>query len=92
MANTRQAEKRVRRDVKKRSINRYHVSRMRTYIKKFKRMIQAGDLEAAEAFLPEVVSIIQHTASKGAIHKREASRRVSRLYSTFNKALKTVKD
>ncbi len=87
MANTRQAIKRARRDARRRERNRYHLSRMRTYIRNFRRMIEAGDLEKAKEFLPEVVSIIYHTASKGVIHKREASRRVSRLYHLLNKAL-----
>ncbi len=61
---------------------------MRTYIKKFRKMVESGNLEEAKKFLPEVVSIIQHTASKGVIHKREAARRVSRVTTLLNKALK----
>ncbi len=87
MANTKQAVKRARRDAKRRERNRYHLSRMRTYIRNFRRMVSAGELEKAKEFLPEVVSIIQHTASKGVIHKREASRRVSRVTELLNKAL-----
>ncbi len=87
MANTKQAVKRARRDAKRRERNRYHLSRMRTYIKKFRRMVQEGKLEEAKEFLPQVVSVIQHTASKGVIHKNEASRRVSRVQELLNKAL-----
>ncbi|WP_457599951.1 30S ribosomal protein S20 [Hydrogenivirga sp.] len=87
MANTKQAAKRARRDAKRRQRNRYHLSRMRTYIKKFRTMIKEGKLEEAKEFLPEVVSIIQHTASKGVIHKNEAARRVSRVHELLNKAL-----
>jgi len=87
MANTRQAAKRARRDARRRERNRYHLSRMRTYIKKFRRMIQEGRIEEAKEFLPEVISIIYHTASKGVIHKREAARRASRVQELLNKAL-----
>ncbi|MEJ7620638.1 MAG: 30S ribosomal protein S20 [Aquificaceae bacterium] len=87
MPNTRQAEKRMRRDAKRRVRNRYHLSRMRTYIKKFRRMVESGQLEEAKQFLPEVISIIYHTASKGVIHKNEASRRASRVSLLLNKAL-----
>ena len=87
MANTKQAAKRARRDARRRERNRYHLSRMRTYIKKFRRMIEGGQLEEAKEFLPEVISIIYHTASKGVIHKNEAARRASRVQSLFNKAL-----
>ncbi|MFN3599521.1 MAG: 30S ribosomal protein S20 [Aquificaceae bacterium] len=87
MPNTRQAEKRMRRDAKRRLRNRYHLSRMRTYIKKFRKMVQAGQLQEAQEFLPKVISIIYHTASKGVIHKNEASRRASRITTLLNKAL-----
>lgn len=87
MPNTRQAEKRMRRDAKRRLRNRYHLSRMRTYIKKFRKMVESGQLEEAKQFLPEVISIIYHTASKGVIHKNEASRRASRVSILLNKAL-----
>ena len=88
MPNTRQALKRMRRDAKRRERNRYHLSRMRTYIRKFRERIQEGRVREAQEFFPEVVSVIYHTASKGVIHKNEASRRVSRLQNLLNKALK----
>ncbi len=88
MPNTKQAAKRMRRDARRRERNRYHISRMKTYIRKFRRMVESGNLEEAKQFLPEVVSIIYHTASKGVIHKNEASRRVSRITNLLNKALK----
>ncbi len=90
MANTRQALKRARRDAKRRLRNRYHLSRMRTYIKKLRKMVEAGQLEEAQKLLPQVVSIIQHTASKGVIHKNEAGRRVSRITQLVNKAFKST--
>ncbi len=87
MANTKQAIKRARRDAKRRERNRYHLSRMRTFIRNFRRMIQEGRLEEAKEFLPQVISVIYHTASKGVIHKREAARRASRIQGLLNKAL-----
>ncbi|MCS6998521.1 MAG: 30S ribosomal protein S20 [Aquificaceae bacterium] len=88
MPNTKQAEKRMKRDAKRRVRNRYHLSRMKTYIRKFRRMVEVGQLQEASDFLPKVVSIIYHTASKGVIHKKEASRRASRVNQLLNKALK----
>jgi len=90
MPNTKQAEKRMRRDAKRRLRNRYHISRMRTYIKRFRKMVREGKLEEAKQFLPEVISVIYHTASKGVIHKNEASRRASRLNLLLNKALESA--
>jgi len=40
MPNTRQAKKRMRRDARRRLRNRYHLSRMRTYIRNFRRMVE----------------------------------------------------
>lgn len=37
MPNTKQAEKRMRRDAKRRLRNRYHLSRMKTYIRNLKK-------------------------------------------------------
>jgi small subunit ribosomal protein S20 len=87
MPNTKQAEKRMRRDAKRRLRNRYHLSRMKTYIRNFKKLIEEGKLEEAKEYLPKVISIIQHTASKGVIHKNEASRRCSRVQKLLNQAL-----
>ncbi|MFN3813912.1 MAG: 30S ribosomal protein S20 [Aquificaceae bacterium] len=90
MPNTKQAEKRVRRDAKRRVRNRYHLSKMRTYIRRLRDLVNARKLEEAKSFLPEVISLIYHTASKGIIHKREASRRASRASLLLNKAIKSA--
>jgi len=92
VANTKSAKKAARQNIRRRLRNRYHLSRMRTYIKKFRRMVEEGRLEEAKQFLPEVQSIIMHTWSKGVITKREASRRVSRMYQLLNKALKAKQE
>ncbi|MEN3033503.1 MAG: 30S ribosomal protein S20 [Aquificaceae bacterium] len=84
MANTRQSIKRARRDQRRKVRNRQHLSRMKTYIRNFRKLVLEGKLEDADKYLPQVVSVIQHTASKGVIHKNEASRRVSRIYKLFN--------
>ncbi len=92
MANTKAAKKAARQNIKKRLRNRYHLSRMKTYIRKFRRMVEAGQLEEAKQFLPEVQKIILHTWSKGVIKKQEANRRISRVYNLLNKALKEAQN
>ncbi len=88
MANTKSAKKAARQNIKKRLRNRYHLSRMKTFIRKFRRMVEAGQLDEAQKFLPEVQKIILHTWSKGVIKKQEANRRISRVYNLLNKALR----
>ena len=92
MANTKSAKKAIRQNKRRRLRNRYHLSRMRTYIKKFRKMVENNQLEEAKKFLPEVQSIIMHTWSKGVIKKQEANRRISRLYKMLNKALKAAQE
>ncbi len=85
MANHKDALKRARQANERRLRNRSYRSRMRNQIKQIRAAIDAGDAEKAQALLPETVSIIQHVAQKGIIHKRNAARRVSRLATAVNK-------
>ncbi len=52
---------------------------MRSAIKTVRQAVEAEDLEAARTALQHAITTIDRVASKGAIHKRTASRRVSRL-------------
>lgn len=90
MPNKRQAEKRARRDEKRAERNRLHISRMRTAIRNFKKLLAKKDIESLKEAYPKVVSIIQHTAAKHVIHKNEAARRVSRITKAYNEVLKSL--
>lgn len=79
MANTPQARKRVQQNEKRRLQNKHHKGRMRTAIKKLEKAIADGDKQTAQQALQPTVQLIDHTASKGAIHKNTAARTVSRL-------------
>ena len=84
MAHHKDAIKRARQNEERRLRNRHYRTRMRNHIKQLRAAVAAGDLAAAEALLPKTVSIIQRVASKGIIHRRNASRRISRLYHAVN--------
>ncbi|RMA97089.1 30S ribosomal protein S20 [Hydrogenothermus marinus] len=86
MAHTRNARKRVRQAEKRRLINRYHISRMRTAFKRIREALKEGDIAKAESLLPTAQKIAYRAAAKGAIHKNEAARRVSRYAQKINKA------
>ena len=79
MANTKSAEKRHRQNVVQRERNRSHRSRLRTAIKRLRTAVSSGDASAAEAILPETLSVIDKIAQKGVIHPNAASRYKSRL-------------
>jgi small subunit ribosomal protein S20 len=63
-----------------------HLSTMRTYMKRVRRALAAGDVESAKTALPVAVKAIGHAASKGVIHGNTASRYVSRLTLAVNAA------
>ncbi len=79
MANTKSAKKAVRKITKRTEVNKARRSRMRTEVRKVEEAIAAGDKSAAAAALKVVEPVLARTAQKGILHKRTASRKVSRL-------------
>ena len=86
MANIKSAEKRARQNVKRQMHNRYFASTARTYIKKARLQIAAGDLETAETTVQQATKALDKAAQKGIIHANNAARRKSRLVQALNKA------
>lgn len=86
MANHKQAEKRNRQRIKRRERNLLHLSSMRTYMKRVRKALAAGDVKGAKEALPTAVTAITHAASKGVVHRNTASRYVSRLTLAVQKA------
>ncbi|BBD77426.1 MULTISPECIES: 30S ribosomal protein S20 [Hydrogenophilus] len=79
MANTAQARKRARQDLKRRAHNRSLRSRLRTAIKSVRLAIASGNKEQAQAAYQAAQSVIDSIAGKGIIHKNAAARYKSRL-------------
>ena len=79
MANTKSAEKRIRKTQKQRDRNRALSSKLRTAIKAQRQAIATGDAAAARELLPKTASIVDATARKGVIHRNAAARTNSRL-------------
>lgn len=86
MPNIKSAKKRVRQAGKRRELNRYYKASARTYVKRAKTLIEAGDLEAANDAIRQAEKVLDTAAQKGCIHKNNASRRKSRLMKAYNKA------
>jgi len=82
MANSPQAKKRIRSNDRKAVINKSRVSRIRTFIRKVEEAITAGDKKAATEALKNAQPEIMRGVTKGVLHKKTASRKVSRLAST----------
>ena len=84
MANHKSAEKRNRQAQVRRQRNRANRSRMKTAIKNLNTAIEAGNVEEAKSALAVAVPVIAKTASKGTLHKKNASRKISRLTKRVN--------
>lgn len=79
MANTLQAKKRVRRNAKREDINKARRSRIRTYVKKVELAVEAGNADEAKDALKAAQPELMRGVTKGVLHKKTASRKVSRL-------------
>lgn len=86
MANHKDAEKRARQSEVRRARNRTYRTRMRNQLKKIRGMLKGSDAAALQAELSTSVSVIQHLAAKGIIHRNQAARRVKRLAAAVKAA------
>ena len=90
MANTQSAIKRIRSNERKRRINQVHRSRARTYVRRTRGLIAAGELDEAEAVARQAMIALDRAAEKGVIHRNNAARRKSRLMRSLNRARQQV--
>jgi small subunit ribosomal protein S20 len=79
MANTKSAKKAVRQTERRTALNKARRSHMRSSMRKVEEAIASGNKEAAQAALKDAQPIIVRTAQKGMVHRKTASRKVSRL-------------
>ena len=79
MANTKSAKKAARQTVRRTEVNKSRRTRLRSSVRKVEEAIASGNKEAAAAALKEAEPIIARTAQKGVVHRKTASRKVSRL-------------
>jgi small subunit ribosomal protein S20 len=84
MANTPSAKKAVRKIERRTKVNKSRRSRMRTYVRKVEEALASGDRDAARAALHAAEPILMRAAQKGIVHKKTASRKVSRLTHRLN--------
>jgi small subunit ribosomal protein S20 len=85
MANTSSARKAARQIVARTAINQARRTRMRSHVREVEHAIAAGDAKKAQAAFAVAEPEIMHAAQKGVIHKRAASRKVSRLLARVRK-------
>ena len=84
MANHKSAKKRIKQNEKRRLRNKSYLSMLGTKLKAFKAEITAAKqdktkLEAVTQSMPKMQSALHKAATKGLLHRKNASRRFSRL-------------
>lgn len=92
MANVASAEKRNRQRIKRRERNLQHLVTMRTRVKRARAVLDKAQ-ESPESVTPTVEQAIKQlakAAQKGVIHKKTASRKISRLTKALNKVKPTL--
>ena len=85
MANTSSARKAARQIARRTGVNQARRTRVRSHVRDVEEAIAAGDAKKAQAALAVAEPEIMHAAQKGVMHKRAASRKVSRLVARVRK-------
>lgn len=85
MANTHSAVKRNKQALKRNARNNAVKSAVRTALKKAREAIATGDKEQAKAAVIAATTAFDKAASKGVLHRRNASRHVARLSALAQK-------
>ena len=86
MANTKSAEKQNRQAIRHRARNQAITSAVRTQVRKFREALASGDPAKMKTELTSAIRAISKAASKGVIHKAQASRRIARLSKSASAA------
>jgi len=85
LANHKSALKRAKQDELKRIRNKSYKTKVKKAIKEVRTAVASNSAEQSRQNLVKAVSIIQKTGSKRIIHKKQASRKISRLTHLVNK-------
>ena len=87
MANIKSAEKRNRQRLQRRERNQFHLSTMRTYVKRVRTALeQKGTKTSLDSVLHAAIRQIDKAAQKGVIDRKAAARKISRLTLAVRRA------
>ncbi len=88
MARIKSGIKRHKQSLKARARNRHVRSTVKTAVKEVRSEIAGGTGEKSAELLRKATSVLERAGSKGVLHKKTASRKVSRLGKGVHKAAK----
>jgi small subunit ribosomal protein S20 len=89
VANIKSAEKRNRQRLQRRERNQFHLSTMRTYVKRVRTALESKTTDAKkgiDSVLKQAIQKIDKAASKGVIDRKAAARKISRLTLAVRRA------
>ena len=86
MANHASALKRARQSKTRRLRNVVHKTRAKSVVKDVRALLEGNDISQAREKFKKAVSTLHRSASKGVLHRKKASRKVSRLARAVNRA------
>lgn len=84
MANHKSAIKRHKQSLVRAARNRAARTRVKNVIKEVRTAIQAGDKATAAQAMVMATSVLDKSATKGAVHWKKAARKISRLSRAVN--------
>jgi small subunit ribosomal protein S20 len=79
MANTKSAQKAVRKIARRTEVNKGRRTQMRTFVKRVEAALDSKDAAAAAEALKLAEPKLARAAQKGIVHKNAAERKISRL-------------
>ena len=85
MPNTKSAIRRVRRIKKQTLVNRLRKSKYKSAVKQMEKLIDSGKSDKIKSFFPKFQSILMQVAKSGAISKKTAARKVSKIQKRISK-------
>jgi small subunit ribosomal protein S20 len=85
MANHKSAQKRARQTIKKTVVNRARRKKMRTAVKQAELALGKGEATIAKTAVSAAQPALDRAVSKGVMHKKTASRKLSRLNARLKK-------
>ncbi len=84
MANHKSAVKRYRQSERRRVVNRSHLRRLRSQMKRIHLALSSKNVEEARQLLSPTLSLIDKSIQKGVLHKNAAARHKSSLMHRMN--------
>jgi len=86
LANHPSALKRARQSKSRKLRNLAHKTRAKSVVKEVRALLQSKDTTPVQEKLRKAVSTLHRSVSKGVIHRKKASRKISRLARAVNRA------